>query len=212
MVRRNSGPGDSIVDEPVDTFRDTIREQRINRLSVRWGGEGAPFVDVASLYGGMMGYGLALEDDAELQHAPHPWIFIYSPHLKGVHDAGAVYPEYADVYADWKVVGYQTELMFSPYDRNGNVCEFKIHRRGAHSTAAFDAGVAFGQKGDFVKVTDAMIDHSNATALGLSNEEYSRNFWELTIISGNIYNQYLEDWDWFDRSQGANSSHYDPPL
>lgn len=214
MVHRNTGPGASIIDDDLNNYRDALREMRVSRLSVRWGGPGAPFQSVGTLFGGMMGYGLALEDDGELLHSPSPWWWGYSPHLRGVHDAGSIYPEYADTYADFKVVGVQTELLLSPYDRQGNPCEFKIHRSGLNdeAAAAFDVGVGFGAAGDFVKVTDAVMDHSNAAALGLSPSEYARNFWELTIIKGQVYNEYLEDWNWFERAQGANSSHFDPPL
>ena len=212
MVRRNSGPGTSIVDDDLNNYRDALKEMRVNTLSVRWGGPGAPFQNVGRLYGGLKGYGLALEDDAELQGAPNPFLWEYSPHLRGVHDAGAIYPEYADTYANFKVVGHGTEFLLSPYDRQGNPCEFKIHRRNSPLDSAFDVGVAFGEAGDFVKITNATMDHTNAAALGLTPEDYARNFWELTIISGTLYNKYLEDWNWFDRAQGANSSHFDPPL
>tara|TARA_R110002020_G_scaffold379488_2_gene590719 strand:- start:4038 stop:4676 length:639 start_codon:yes stop_codon:yes gene_type:complete len=212
MVRRDTGPGASIVDDSVDTYRDFIKEQRIAYLSVRWGGPGAPFINVYDLYGGMKGYGLALEDDPELQSAPSPGNFSFSAYLKGVRDASEIYPEYSESYANFKVVGYGTEMLLKPYDRDGNLTEFKLHRVASGRNSAFDVGTAFGAAGDFVKVSNPIVDQSNATALGLTPEEYARNFWELTIIKGSEYNKYLEDWDWFDRSQGANSSRFDPPL
>lgn len=212
MVRRDSGPGASIVDDSVDTYRDTIRTQRIAYLSVRWGGKGAPFINVYDLYGGMKGYGLALEDDPELRGMPFAGNFNYSTHLKGVHPAGDVFPEFASSYENMNVVGYGTEMLLKPYARDGNLTEFKLHRVSSGQNSAFDVGTSLGEAGDWVKVSNAVVDQSNATALGLTPEEYARNFWELTIIKGSTYNQYAEDWDWFDRDQGANSTYFDPPL
>ena len=212
MVRRDSGPGASIVDDDVNTYRDTIRTQRIAYLSVRWGGQGAPFINVYDLYGGMKGYGLALEDDPSLQGMPFAGNFNYSSHLRGVHPAGTVYPDLASSYEGMNVVGYGTEMLLIPYDRDGNPTEFKLHRVSSGRDSAFDVGTAFGAVGDYVKISNSTVDRSNATALGLTPEEYARNFWELTIIKGSQYNKYMEDWNWFDRDQGANSTHFDPPL
>ena len=211
MVRKQQSPGTGIIDTDLDAWRERAIHQRINKLSVRWGGPGAPFHFVGELWGGMKGYGLLLEDDAELRMGPNPNIFIYSEHLKGVHEAGAVFPEYGSTYEGYKVIGYNTERVLAPYDRYGNPCDFKLHRRSA-TIAEEDIGVAFGKAGDFIRVAEPMLDRASAAALGLSPEEYARNFWELAIIQADVYNGFLENWDWVDRSQGANAFGFDPPI